>query len=514
MDWFSVLKEEPIPQWGENDLSRYDLANRVDWEPTVDLRTGTSTDVGVDEDDCCDKIIRHLVRELRLDHEQDWIADQIEPYIGNCDGFMEDWAEHFGIHDHWEMWARDAGCTPFSEDTGFTTGEPMDIAYQLLKDEKPDLFGSAATEKPNLFGNEEEDDGTGHHLTVLGGDVKFEDKDTFNRKMQEWVDEHGMPSQMSSPIAGGIPLLAELWAMKNNIPHTPTNKKSFHTSTHFMMMPDVEGIDGHMERAMQSGKPVHFNYAEDAGQGKPFTVFNAAKQQIATSSISKPEESQEEMDTSLVQRIVNQELGARPATGLPTNAPANRKRIEGEQAAWDARYQELLDALGIKIPEPEPELPKRQKPRARRGEQKRKSISPFELAWAVLKWEDEGNVDTQWEDAIIDLYYEARTGSDAKVAQVEATLDQWREEGIDVDGIIERYLESARIESEENKQIFNPPKPLLFPSSEKGGQTMTTERGIETEAYKGTGGMWYSYPSGRIIGPDLPEGITEVPPPN
>ena len=39
---------------------------------------------------------------------------------------------------------------------------------------------------------------------------------------------------------------------------------------------------------------------------------------------------------------------------------------------------------------------------------------------------------------------------------------------------------------------------------------MTTERGIETEAYKGTGGMWYSYPSGRILGPDLPERFTEI----
>ena len=396
-------------------------------------------------------------------------------------------------------------------------GNNMDW-FSVLKDEKPNLFGSAATEKPNLFGNEEEDDGTGHHLTVLGGDVKFEDKDTFNRKMQEWVDEHGMPSQMSSPQLGGIPLLAEIWAGKNNIPHSVSGWEKGRgfspDSTHFMVMPDVDGIDSHMEQALGSGKPVHFNYAEDAGQGKPFQVFNAPKQQIATSSISKPEQTQEEMDISLVQRIVNQELGARPTTGLATNAPANRRRVEEMQSAWDARYQELLDALGIEIPEPEPEPPKRQKPKARRGKQKRKSISPFELAWAVLKWEGENTVDTEWEDAIIDLYYESRTGSDAKVAQAEATLDQWREEGIDVDGIIERYLESTRIEAEENKQIFNPPKPLLFPSSEKGGQTMTTEREIETEAYKGTGGMWYSYPSGRILGPDLPEGFTEITSPN
>ena len=41
----------------------------------------------------------------------------------------------------------------------------MDIAYQLLKDEKPSIFGGG------------EDEGTGHHLTVFGGDVKFEDKD-------------------------------------------------------------------------------------------------------------------------------------------------------------------------------------------------------------------------------------------------------------------------------------------------------------------------------------------------
>lgn len=667
MDWFSVLKEGPTQEQLDAQSRIWAEYPDADWEPTVDLRTGTSTDVDIDEDDCCDKIIRHLGQELRVDAEQDWIADQIESYIGNCDGFMEDWAQHFGIHENWEYWAKKAGCTPFSEDTGFTTGEPMeiamlllkegptqepsfdtrqveeappetdesldvgtgvgmeendpcceeamrayaewdfhnrrgiyglgdiddpksptleehldlvkqrfsywggceafyewmehdigpageynsrvdpehleavtrilqewdacagqqfsgdtftasepmDIAYQLLKDEKPSIFGEddSPIEKPSIFGGEE-DEGTGHHLTVLGGDVKFEDKDTFNRKMQEWIDEHGMPSQMSSPLAGGIPLLAELWAMKNNIPHTPTNKESFERSTHFMMIPDVEGLDGHMERAMQSGKPVHFNYAHHAAEGNPFQVFNKPKQvsEIAPApALPKPEPTQDEQDIGVIRQIVNQELGPRPATGLPTNAPANRRRIEEEQLAWDARFQELLDAVNIELPsEPESELELGNKrPVARRGVARRKSLSPFELAWSILK---NDNVGEEWEEYIIDLWEQTRYGDDAEASEAEAELENMKQ-FLPVDRIIQDEQTRRQELADETKLMFSGPtieKPSIFGG--RGGQTMSAE--AETEAYKGMGGMWYSYPSGRIIGPDLPEGITEVPPPN
>ena len=317
---------------------------------------------------------------------------------------------------------------------------------------------------------------------------------------------------MSSPVSGGIPLLAELWAMKNNIPHSPTSIKSMkRDTTHFMMMPDVEGIDGNMERAMQSGKPVHFNYAEDAGQGKPFDKFNEPEQvsEIAPSpTLPKPEPTQSEQDTGVIRQIVNQELGPRPEIRSEAVSPNDRRRVEGEQESWDNRFQELLDAVRIELPsEPEPESGKK-KPTARRGVARRKSLSPFELAWAILK----NDIGEEWEEHIIDLWEQTRYGDDTEAQAAEAELESMKD-FLPVDKIIQEEQSRRQGLAEEAKLSFSEPtveKPSMFGG--KGGQTMSAE--AETEAYKGIGGMWYSHPSGRIIGPDLPEGITEVPAPN
>lgn len=137
---YQLLKEGPIPQWGENDLSRYDLANRVDWEPTVDLRTGTSTNIGLEDTDPCCEEIKQLPAFENLEWEsksgdkktEDLTCDEFKMALENV---LHGWEQPTGFYKVAEealnQWNK-CSSEQFSGD--FTAGEPMDIAYQLLKD--------------------------------------------------------------------------------------------------------------------------------------------------------------------------------------------------------------------------------------------------------------------------------------------------------------------------------------------------------------------------------------------
>jgi len=262
----------------------------------------------------------------------------------------------------------------------------------------------------------EEDEGS--TLAVLGGE-KFRDRDLFDSKMDEWVDENGMPSHVMSLERPGVPLFAELWAGQRDIPHSvPKWKRGVgfaDEATHFLALPDPHdatddsgGIDKHIRHAMDSGKPLHMNYTHQAADN-PFKVYNANKSTaggvtMRTESgetppnIPEPRSELQQVNTR-IREIVDKELGVRPNDPAEFVAPHWKRQATAAQEAWDARYKELQEALGIDTteePEDEPETEVEDKrPKVARGGRGGKddgppslfgkSISPIEAAWAILK---------------------------------------------------------------------------------------------------------------------------------
>ena len=147
----------------------------------------------------------------------------------------------------------------------------FDIAWALLKaDEKPDIFGHnfgggndtkpdlfsftggamgndsgsnpeskpsvqakpSVQSKPDIFGTTDNQqvespshaEGNGHDLAITG-DQAWDDLDTFDDKMQEWIDIHGMPSKIVTGDDKGTHQMAQLFAQNNNIECQVHSKK-------------------------------------------------------------------------------------------------------------------------------------------------------------------------------------------------------------------------------------------------------------------------------------------------
>lgn len=130
--------------------------------------------------------------------------------------------------------------------------------------------------------------GEGHQLAVLGhrnwGNMHdetysreklYEDMNIFDDKMQEWIEEHGMPSHIISGGFGGTDDLVQQWCEDNDVPntvHSPNfrrdgkwsaigmrNDRITDAATHHLLFtsPMGQATQDAWMKANGKGKPVH-----------------------------------------------------------------------------------------------------------------------------------------------------------------------------------------------------------------------------------------------------------------
>ena len=132
-------------------------------------------------------------------------------------------------------------------------------------------------------------------------------------------------------------------------------------------------------------------------------------------------------------------------------------------------------------------------------------MHPFDEAWEVIKFMAGGSQGppNDWDayvSYVINLYEAAQMEDDA----ARAELQQLRENNSDqIASIIRDWNRQQEQQHSPSVVGVTAGPPDLF--GQTGGQTMEAE----TQAFE-RGGMWFSYPSGRIIGDKFPEGYEVV----
>ena len=161
------------------------------------------------------------------------------------------------------------------------TGEPMDIAYRLLKNflglGEDDV--TTQPDQPVQAPAEVAEEPPRKALGILGHH-DWHDLERFDDKMGEWIDIHGMPTHIVSDGTSGTGAMAQQWADDNEITfiqHRPNFRASnrwtapahsrqniVNSSDHILAFPSMHG-SGTMEgigMATKAGKPVHLHYIE------------------------------------------------------------------------------------------------------------------------------------------------------------------------------------------------------------------------------------------------------------
>jgi hypothetical protein len=96
--------------------------------------------------------------------------------------------------------------------------QAMDLAFQVLKEDLPDLFGYDMKQPDDIrlavvgsrhYGNPQT---YGHE----SAEAMYQ---TFAQKLDEWSDENGTPNQIISGGAPGADTMSERWAEERDIPH-------------------------------------------------------------------------------------------------------------------------------------------------------------------------------------------------------------------------------------------------------------------------------------------------------
>lgn len=162
------------------------------------------------------------------------------------------------------------------DDDSLNLGEPMDIAYRLLKGWLDDDVTTQPDQPVQAPAEEEQ------QRLALGivGSRDFHDLERFDDKMGEWIDIHGMPTHVVSGGAQGADAMAQQWADDNEIPfivHKPNyrahgqydatgqrNKKIVDSSDHILAFPSIHGggTMNTVQHALAAKKPVHMHYIE------------------------------------------------------------------------------------------------------------------------------------------------------------------------------------------------------------------------------------------------------------
>tara|TARA_R100000152_G_C6782305_1_gene219725 strand:+ start:1443 stop:4424 length:2982 start_codon:yes stop_codon:yes gene_type:complete len=342
------------------------------------------------------------------------IRDRLRDFDEGDNELPEDYLYQTQL-SQWQPGGRLREKEPFFDDLpdDIETGEPMEIAYRLLKSIM-DLGAddvSTQPEQPLQAPANVMEEPPRKALGIMGHH-DWHDLERFDDKIGEWIDIHGMPTHIVSDGSSGTGAMASQWALDNDIPiitHKPnfrggnrftapaqSRQRIVNSSDHILAFPSING-SGTMEgitMARQAGKPVHLHYIEHPHDTPISEVGTAEERERQSPWLLEPTPERTSPEPEVPQRTRRQVGAARGHRGrrddnVETGEPMDiwSRMLKEEQGEWVPEEQrmsddELTHLLTF------PDLPEEVREDVLREIQRRQNINtgePMDLSYRLLK---------------------------------------------------------------------------------------------------------------------------------